>query len=67
LLKLEEERSKSLNQTSQRQRSIKRYFDRSETVKKNSEGRTNVTLKQGHGETIDAYKVIRALDCTIHC
>jgi hypothetical protein len=32
LLKLEEERSKALNRTSQRQQSIKRYFDQSKTV-----------------------------------
>jgi hypothetical protein len=31
-LKLEEERSKALNQTSQRQQSIKKYFDQSTTV-----------------------------------
>jgi hypothetical protein len=33
LLKLEEEISKSMNQTSQRQKIIKRYFDQSATVK----------------------------------
>ena len=33
MLKLEEERSKALNRTSQRQQSIKRYFDQSTTIK----------------------------------
>jgi transposase InsO family protein len=32
LLKLEEERNKALNRTSQRQQSIKRYFDQSATI-----------------------------------
>jgi hypothetical protein len=32
LLKLEEERSKSMNRTSQRQQSVKKYFDQNTTV-----------------------------------
>jgi hypothetical protein len=38
LLKLEEERRKALNQTSQRQQSVKRYFDQSTTMKNFQKG-----------------------------
>jgi hypothetical protein len=38
LLKLEEEQSKALNRTSQRQQSIKIYFDQSATVKNFQKG-----------------------------
>jgi hypothetical protein len=38
LLKLEEERSKSLNRTSQRQQIVKKYFDQSTTMKNFQKG-----------------------------
>ena len=38
LFKLEEERSKSMNKTSQRQQSIKIYFDQNTTIKKIQKG-----------------------------
>jgi hypothetical protein len=37
-LKLEEERSKSLSRTSQRQQSIKKYFDQNVTIKNFQKG-----------------------------
>ena len=45
LLKLEEERIKDMNKTSQRQKSVKKYFDQNTTIKNFQREETGVTLE----------------------